>query len=105
MSEDEYDDYPAPGKSGSGQGSGYFGPGPSGASGGAGGSSGGLGASYLPGTSGGGGSSAASRNQVCCLLDDTRRCHRAAGNASYSKRIQRTAFYKRLKLEIDTNVS
>jgi len=42
------------------------------------------------------------RGQTCCLIDDGRRCHRTAGNASYSKRIQKTVYYKRLRLENDT---
>jgi histone deacetylase complex subunit SAP30 len=42
------------------------------------------------------------RGQTCCLVDDGRRCHRQAGNASYSKRIQKTVYYKRLRLENDT---
>lgn len=47
------------------------------------------------------------RNQsnTCCLIDDGRRCHRIAGNASYSKRVQKTVFHKRLRLENDTHVS
>lgn len=55
---------------------------------------------FATGGSGGGG-----RNQICCLVDDGKRCSRIAGNASYSKRIQKTVYYKRLKLEIDVNVS
>jgi len=42
---------------------------------------------------------------VCCLLDDARRCQRTAGNASYSKRVQKTVFYKRLRLDVDNTVS
>lgn len=40
-------------------------------------------------------------NQVCCLLDDSDRCTRPAGNASYSKRIQKTVAQRKLKLNID----
>lgn len=40
-------------------------------------------------------------NQICCLLDDTDRCTRPAGNASYSKRIQKTVAQRKLKLNID----
>ncbi|XP_044007326.1 histone deacetylase complex subunit SAP30 homolog isoform X2 [Aphidius gifuensis] len=40
-------------------------------------------------------------DQVCCLVDDGERCLRAAGNASYSKRIQKTVTQRRLKLNID----
>lgn len=41
-------------------------------------------------------------DQVCCLLDDSERCRNQAGNASYSKRIQKTVTQRRLKLSIDT---
>ncbi|XP_065201114.1 histone deacetylase complex subunit SAP30 homolog [Planococcus citri] len=40
-------------------------------------------------------------DQVCCLVDDGFRCHRPAGNASYSKRIQKTVTQRRLKLHLD----
>jgi histone deacetylase complex subunit SAP30 len=118
VSEDDYEDYkPSPGhllsssaayfnssnsaslgtSAGAAAGSGGL---ASGGPGGGGGSS-----SYSSGapTTGGGnqGSSASSRNQVCCLVDDGKRCNRFAGNASYSKRIQKTVYYKRLKLEAD----
>lgn len=41
-------------------------------------------------------------DQICCLVDGDR-CVRPAGNASYSKRIQRTVEQKKLKLNIDPN--
>lgn len=44
-------------------------------------------------------------DQICCLIDDNERCHNAAGNASYSKRIQKTVTTRRLKLNYDTTVS
>ena len=44
-------------------------------------------------------------DQVCCLVDDGLRCTRSAGNASYSKRIQKTVQQRRLKLNIDHSVS
>lgn len=44
-------------------------------------------------------------DQVCCLVDDGFRCHRPAGNASYSKRIQKTVTQRRLKLRLDLVVS
>lgn len=44
-------------------------------------------------------------DQVCCLVDDGLRCHRPAGNASYSKRIQKTVTQRRLKLHLDHVVS
>ncbi|XP_037277061.2 SIN3-associated polypeptide 30 isoform X1 [Rhipicephalus microplus] len=40
-------------------------------------------------------------NQICCLLDDSERCTRPAGNASYSKRVQKTVAQRKLKLNID----
>jgi len=43
-------------------------------------------------------------DQVCCLVDDGDRCSRPAGNASYSKRIQKTVQQRRLKLSIDYSV-
>lgn len=42
--------------------------------------------------------------QICCLVDDNRRCFRPAGNASYSKRIQKTVQQRKLKLNIDHSV-
>lgn len=44
-------------------------------------------------------------DQICCLLDDSEHCRRPAGNASYSKRIQKTVTQRRLKLSIDSQVS
>ncbi|KYM97867.1 PREDICTED: histone deacetylase complex subunit SAP30 homolog [Cyphomyrmex costatus] len=38
---------------------------------------------------------------ICCLLDENKRCSRPAGNASYSKRIQKTVTQRRLKLNLD----
>ena len=43
-------------------------------------------------------------DQICCLVDDNERCKRPAGNASYSKRIQKTVTQRRLKLHIDNLV-
>uniref|UniRef100_A0A0A9WA87 Histone deacetylase complex subunit SAP30 n=1 Tax=Lygus hesperus TaxID=30085 RepID=A0A0A9WA87_LYGHE len=40
-------------------------------------------------------------DQVCCLIDDNYRCTRPAGNASYSKRIQKTVTQKKLRLNLD----
>ncbi|XP_061419918.1 histone deacetylase complex subunit SAP30L-like isoform X3 [Lethenteron reissneri] len=39
--------------------------------------------------------------QTCCLIDDGERCGRPAGNASFSKRIQKSISQKKLKLDID----
>lgn len=44
-------------------------------------------------------------DQICCLIDDNERCRNAAGNASYSKRIQKTVTTRRLKLNIDPQVN
>lgn len=44
-------------------------------------------------------------DQICCLVDCGDRCTRAAGNASYSKRIQKNVTHRRMNLSIDTNVS
>lgn len=43
-------------------------------------------------------------DQVCCLIEDGESCRNAAGNASYSKRIQKTVTQRRLKLNIDPQV-
>lgn len=40
-------------------------------------------------------------DQICCLVDDNERCRQSAGNAAYSKRIQKTVTQRRLKLNID----
>lgn len=42
-------------------------------------------------------------DQFCCLLESGRRCNRPAGNASYSKRIQKTVCQRKLKLHLDQN--
>ncbi|RWS04726.1 histone deacetylase complex subunit SAP30L-like protein [Dinothrombium tinctorium] len=47
--------------------------------------------------------SAVTSNQLCCLIDENVRCSRVAGNASYSKRIQKTVQQKKLRLTIDNN--
>ncbi len=39
--------------------------------------------------------------QHCCLLDNGKRCLRPAGNASYSKRIQKTVTQRNMKLSLD----
>lgn len=45
------------------------------------------------------------REQICCLKENGRRCGRVAGNASYSKRIQKTVMQRKLKLFEDASVS
>uniref|UniRef100_A0A023F940 Histone deacetylase complex subunit SAP30 homolog n=3 Tax=Triatominae TaxID=70999 RepID=A0A023F940_TRIIF len=42
-------------------------------------------------------------DQICCLVDDSQRCCRPAGNASYSKRIQKIVTQRKLKLHLDHN--
>ena len=42
--------------------------------------------------------------QICCLVEDSERYKRPAGNASYSKRIQKTVSQRKLKLSLDVNV-
>lgn len=44
-------------------------------------------------------------NQICCLIDGSFRCGRPAGNASYSKRIQKTVQQRRLRLIRDDSVN
>lgn len=44
-------------------------------------------------------------DQICCLIDNGERCSKPAGNASYSKRIQKTVTQRRLNLSIDNSVS
>lgn len=44
-------------------------------------------------------------DQVCCLRDSNRRCVRPAGNASYSKRIQKTVHQRNLRLARDDSVN
>lgn len=43
--------------------------------------------------------------QLCCLREDGERCSRAAGNASFSKRIQKSISQKKVKIELDKSVS
>lgn len=43
--------------------------------------------------------------QLCCLREDGERCGRAAGNASFSKRIQKSISQKKVKIELDKSVS
>lgn len=44
------------------------------------------------------------QNEICCLIEDGNKCRRPAGNASFSKRIQKTV-QRKLKLSLDTYVS
>ena len=43
--------------------------------------------------------------RVCCLIEEKERCKRLAGNACYSKRIQKTVSQKKLKLAAADRVS
>ena len=43
-------------------------------------------------------------DQICCLIDNGNRCTNQAGNASYSKRIQKTVQQRKLKLVRDDSV-
>ncbi|KAL4843435.1 hypothetical protein H8958_012633 [Nasalis larvatus] len=42
--------------------------------------------------------------QLCCLREDGERCGRAAGNASFSKRIQKSISQKKVKIELDKSI-
>ncbi|XP_067993175.1 histone deacetylase complex subunit SAP30 isoform X2 [Melanerpes formicivorus] len=53
------------------------------------------------GTGGAGGPGA---GQLCCLREEGERCGRAAGNASFSKRIQKSISQKKVKIELDKSV-
>lgn len=44
-------------------------------------------------------------DQICCLIDNSERCNNSAGNASYSKRIQKTVQQRKLKLARDDRVN
>ncbi|KAG8591994.1 hypothetical protein GDO81_000367 [Engystomops pustulosus] len=39
--------------------------------------------------------------QLCCLRDEGERCTRPAGNASFSKRIQKSISQKKVKIDLD----
>lgn len=60
-----------------------------------------AGAAGSAGAAGAGGPGA---GQLCCLREEGERCGRAAGNASFSKRIQKSISQKKLKLDIDKSV-
>ncbi|KAK3610165.1 hypothetical protein CHS0354_039949 [Potamilus streckersoni] len=44
-------------------------------------------------------------DQICCLIESGDRCTRPAGNASYSKRIQKTVQQRKLRLTRDDSVN
>ncbi|KAM8808193.1 histone deacetylase complex subunit SAP30 [Eudromia elegans] len=59
-----------------------------------------------PGAAGGGGPAVSAAGgpgagQLCCLREEGERCGRAAGNASFSKRIQKSISQKKVKIELD----
>lgn len=61
-----------------------------------------AGAAGSAGAAGAGGPGA---GQLCCLREEGERCGRAAGNASFSKRIQKSISQKKVKIELDKSVS
>ncbi|XP_061228619.1 histone deacetylase complex subunit SAP30 [Neopsephotus bourkii] len=50
---------------------------------------------------GAGGAGGPGAGQLCCLREEGERCGRAAGNASFSKRIQKSISQKKVKIELD----
>ncbi|XP_062867151.1 histone deacetylase complex subunit SAP30L [Trichomycterus rosablanca] len=57
-----------------------------------------------PAPGGGAGGAALFPQSCCCLMEGGERCGRPAGNASFSKRIQKSISQKKLKLDIDKSV-
>lgn len=57
------------------------------------------------GATGAGGAGGPGAGQLCCLREEGERCGRAAGNASFSKRIQKSISQKKVKIELDKSVS
>ncbi|XP_030349222.1 histone deacetylase complex subunit SAP30 isoform X2 [Strigops habroptila] len=53
------------------------------------------------GSVGAGGAGGPGAGQLCCLREEGERCGRAAGNASFSKRIQKSISQKKVKIELD----
>lgn len=62
-------------------------------------------AAAAAGSAGGGGAGGPGAGQLCCLREEGERCGRAAGNASFSKRIQKSISQKKVKIELDKSVS
>uniref|UniRef100_A0A8B9MAA5 Sin3A associated protein 30 n=1 Tax=Accipiter nisus TaxID=211598 RepID=A0A8B9MAA5_9AVES len=58
-------------------------------------------AAAAAGSAGGGGAGGPGAGQLCCLREEGERCGRAAGNASFSKRIQKSISQKKVKIELD----
>lgn len=65
----------------------------------------GLGPAVAAGSAGGGCAGGPGAGQLCCLREEGERCGRAAGNASFSKRIQKSISQKKVKIELDKSVS
>lgn len=65
----------------------------------------GLGPAAAAGSAGGGCAGGPGAGQLCCLREEGERCGRAAGNASFSKRIQKSISQKKVKIELDKSVS
>ncbi|XP_015481062.1 histone deacetylase complex subunit SAP30 isoform X2 [Parus major] len=61
----------------------------------------GLGPAAAAGSAGGGCAGGPGAGQLCCLREEGERCGRAAGNASFSKRIQKSISQKKVKIELD----
>ncbi|XP_033920917.1 histone deacetylase complex subunit SAP30 [Melopsittacus undulatus] len=58
-------------------------------------------AAAAAGLVGAGGAGGPGAGQLCCLREEGERCGRAAGNASFSKRIQKSISQKKVKIELD----
>uniref|UniRef100_A0A8B9G6W2 Sin3A associated protein 30 n=1 Tax=Amazona collaria TaxID=241587 RepID=A0A8B9G6W2_9PSIT len=61
-------------------------------------------AAAAAGLVGAGGAGGPGAGQLCCLREEGERCGRAAGNASFSKRIQKSISQKKVKIELDKSV-
>ncbi|OWK64668.1 Histone deacetylase complex subunit SAP30 [Lonchura striata] len=61
-------------------------------------------AAAAAGSAGGGCAGGPGAGQLCCLREEGERCGRAAGNASFSKRIQKSISQKKVKIELDKSV-
>ncbi|CAI5784085.1 histone deacetylase complex subunit SAP30 [Lacerta agilis] len=58
-------------------------------------------AATAAGSAGPPGAAGPGAGQLCCLREEGERCSRAAGNASFSKRIQKSISQKKVKIELD----
>eukprot|EP00075_Anas_platyrhynchos_P022957 XP_027312210.1 histone deacetylase complex subunit SAP30 [Anas platyrhynchos] len=76
-------------------------PGSAAAAGAGAGAGGGAGAGAAAGSAGAAGAGGPGAGQLCCLREEGERCGRAAGNASFSKRIQKSISQKKVKIELD----